>query len=386
MTQNDESSIIRIICVSLVFCFVVFVGNIVAESTDDTGLKPIPDWAEKEIETTLARFLKWKGDDETVVFPMVTDVHSETYRNATKNGDPKEIDWSDNKNHVYIAQQAAVKFNADCLVDLGDIGIDRYADYVPSKPEDIFWRLAAQLRLYQDFTAVPVLFCIGNHDHGPADFLISDRVFGETFNLPTLRRGVPVKTGRDFDYGYYDISEKKTRVFFLNTSDDSYYGYSCEQLQFFADNLQLPDRWTAVICQHFCVSRSTGIWLSAPHIRANRCEIWEAILQGFLHNQTGELDGVTWDFTNNHDCRLVGSLTGDSHFDNQSTINGVNHVITQGFGAVLEENMPEGAINTKFKSSCQTLIDVAAIKPEKRELRLFRIGAGGAQRDRTSSF
>ena len=371
---------------SLIFYFVLLSAPVSADDPDDRGLKEIPKWAENEIEMTYTRFLEWKGDDETVVFPIVTDVHSETHRNGTVNGDPEEIDWSDNKNHIFIAQRAAARFNADCLVDLGDIGLDRYSDYVPSKPEDVYWRLSTQLRVYQDFTAVPVLFCIGNHDHGPADFFVSDRVFGETFNLPTLRRGVPIKTGPDFDYGYYDLPEKKTRLFFLNTSDDAYYGYSREQLQFLADNLQLSDGWTVVICQHFCVGRSIGIWLSAPHIRANRGDVWEAILQGFLHNQAGETDGVTWDFTNNHDCRLVGSLTGDSHFDNQGTIDGVNYVITQGFGNVLEENMPEGAVNTKFESGNQTLIDVSAIKPAKRELRIFRIGAGGAERDRSFTF
>lgn len=386
MTQNREIFSIWACLFSAIFCFVFFSEIIIAGAYDDEGLRPIPAWADKEIETTLSRYLAWKGDDETVVFPMVTDVHSETHRNATMHGDPEELDWSDNKNHIYIAQKAAVRFNADFLVDLGDIGIDRYADYVPSKPEDVVWRLATQLRVYQDFTVVPVLFCIGNHDHGPDQFTISNRVFGEIFNLPTLRRGILIKTGPDFDYGYYDIPEKITRVFFLNTSDGAYYGYSREQLQFLADNLRLPSGWTVVICQHFCVGRSIGIWLSAPHIHANRGEVWEAILQGFLHNQSGESDGVTWDFTENRDCRLVGSLSGDSHYDNQGTLNGINHVITQGFGTVQEQNMPKGAINTKFDAGNQTLIDVAAIKPKKGELKIFRIGAGGAQRDRSFSF
>ncbi len=386
MTQKSKYFICWAYLFSAIFFFIILAEPITADANDNSELKSIPDWAEKEIESTLTRYLTWKGNDKTVVFPIVTDVHSETHRNATTHGDPCEIDWSDNKNHIYIAQQAAVRFNADFLVDLGDIGIDRYADYVPSKPEDVIWRLAAQLRVYQDFTSLPVLFCVGNHDHGPDQFTISNRVFGEIFNLPTLRRGVPIKTGPDFDYGYYDIPEKTTRVFFLNTSDGAYYGYSREQLQFLADNLRLPLGWTAVICQHFCVNRSVGIWLSAPHIHANRGETWEAILLGFLHSQSGESDGVTWDFTGNRDCRLAGSLTGDSHYDNQGTINGINHVITQGFGTVQEQNMPNGAINTKFDASNQTLVDIAAIKPEKRELKLFRIGAGGVQRDRSFSF
>jgi hypothetical protein len=358
----------------------------VSGEASDAGLEPIPDWASAQIETTLARFKAWKGNDEVVVFPMIADLHSETHRNATINGSPEKIDWSDSKNHVYIAQQAAVRFGADFMIDLGDIGIDRYDDYTPSSPEDLYWRLAAQLKLYQNFTTVPAFFCVGNHDHGSDRFFISDRVFGETFNLPTLRRGIPIKTGPNFDYGFYDLSEKKTRVFFLNSSDEAYYGFSRAQLQFLADNLRLPPGWTAVICQHFCVDRSIGVWLKASHIRANRGEIWTAILLSFLHNESGEADNVVWDFTRNNDCRLAGCLTGDSHYDNQGTVKGINFVITQGFGDVLEENMPEGAVNTKFDRAYKTLIDVAAIKPSKREMRIFRIGAGGAERDRNFSF
>ena len=347
----------------------------------------IPVWASDQINETFKRFQSWKGSDQVVVFPMVTDVHSETHRNATaNNGDPAQIDWNDTKNHVYIAQQAALIFGADFIVDLGDIGIDRYDDYTPSKPEDLYWRLAAQLRLYQDFTAIPVFFCIGNHDHGPDHFAISNRIYGETFNLPTLRRGVPITTGSDFDYGFYDIPEKTTRVFFLNSSDEGYYGFSREQLQFFADNLRMPPGWTVVICQHFCVDRSVGIWLSAPHIRANRGEIWTAIVKSFLHNQAGSLDGITWDFTQNSDCRLAGCFVGDSHYDNQGNAEGFNNIITQGFGRVLEQNMPEGAINTQYDPGIETLIDVAVIKPKKRELKIFRIGAGSSSRDRVFSF
>ena len=118
MTQNERNFRYRTFIASAIFLFTFFSAAISSGDVDDQGLKPIPEWAVKEIEMTLARFVEWKGDDETVVFPMVTDVHSETHRGGTVNGDPDEIDWFDNKNHIYIAQQAAVRFNADFLVDL----------------------------------------------------------------------------------------------------------------------------------------------------------------------------------------------------------------------------------------------------------------------------
>lgn len=361
-------------------------SSLMSDEPESPVLTPIPDWAESQIAETLARFQEWRGSDQTVLFPIVTDVHSETHRQGTVNGDPEQLDWSDTKNHIYIAQHAAVAFGADFIADLGDFGIDRYADYVPSTPEDLYWRVAAQLHIYQNFTAVPVLHAIGNHDHGNDHARFSNRVFGETFNVPTFLRGVPIKTDPDFDYGYYDIPEKKTRAFFLNSSDEGYYGYSTAQLQFMADNLRMPEGWTALLCQHFCVERSIGIWNSAPHIRANRGELWTEILRSFLTGTKGESEGVVWDFTGNKDCRLAGCFCGDSHYDNQGKVDGILHVISQGFGDVLPENMPEGAVNTKFDRASCTLIDVVAIKPEKRQIKIFRIGAGGEARDREFDF
>ena len=369
------------------FLFAAAAAALSAQEPEENGLKPIPDWAQSEIDQTLARFLEWKGDDDVVAVPLITDVHSEPHPDPTINGDPAEPDWSDAKNHIYIAQQAAVRFGADFMVDLGDIGLNGCRHGDPCRPEDMYWRIAAQMRVYQDFTAVPVFFCIGNHDHGPDhDPQISNRLFGEISNLPTIHRGVPVKTGPDFDYGYYDMPEKKTRAFFLNTSDGAYYGYSREQLQFIADNLRLPAGWTAVFFQHFCVGHPLGIWLCCADTRAKRDEVWTAVLQGFQHNQAGEADGVTWDFTKNEDCRLVGCITGDSHFDNEGTVGGILHVITQGFGGIHPNDLPDYAVKTAFDKSTQTLIDVAAIKPKTRELRMFRIGAGGAGRDRAFTF
>lgn len=359
----------------------LFTVSISAQEAEEGGLKPIPGWAQSEIDLALARFQEWKGNDEVVAVPLVSDVHSEPRPDPTVNGDPEEPDWSDAKNHIYIAQRAAALFGADFMVDLGDIGMNS------GKPDSVYWRIAAQMRIYQDFTAVPVFFCIGNHDHGPDHApMVSNRLFGEIFNLPTLRRGVPAVTGPDFDYGYYDLPEKKTRAFFLNTSDGAYYGYSREQLQFLADHLRLPAGWTVVVFQHFCVGTPLGAWKGYEDDHADRDDVWAAIVRGFLHNEAGETDGVTWDFTKNEDCRFAACITGDSHYDNQGTVGEILYVITQGFGGIHPNDMPDDAIKTAFDKSSQTLIDIAAIKPKTRELRIFRIGAGGAGRDRAFTF
>ena len=45
----------------------------------------IPAWVDHEVNETFARFNEWRGDDQVVVFPIQTDVHSggrDTYRHV----------------------------------------------------------------------------------------------------------------------------------------------------------------------------------------------------------------------------------------------------------------------------------------------------------------
>ena len=119
----------------------LFTVSISAQEAEEGGLKPIPGWAQSEIDLTLARFQEWKGNDEVVAVPLVSDVHSEPRPDPTVNGDPEEPDWSDAKNHIYIAQRAAALFGADFMVDLGDIGMNS------GKPDSVYWRIAAQMRI-----------------------------------------------------------------------------------------------------------------------------------------------------------------------------------------------------------------------------------------------
>ena len=37
---------------------------------------PLPEWAVAAIREGTARYRAWKGADETVAFPLITDIHS----------------------------------------------------------------------------------------------------------------------------------------------------------------------------------------------------------------------------------------------------------------------------------------------------------------------
>ena len=348
-----------------------------------------PDWAKTEIATTLARYKAWKGDDMTVAFPLVTDVHCRPHTLPTDLSS-----FTVPKMHLLFAQLAGEEANADFIADLGDIDLDFAFEVAengakkirPYKPEEFMSRVAVQQVLYAE-SKLPVLCAVGNHDHALNRFTSAQ--FGKAFNI-TINQGKDFKitlcpTG---DYGYYDMPAKKTRAIFLNTSDDGYYGYSIAQLEFIVNALaNMEENWTAVIMQHFCIQYEIGHWAtSIPHVRAKRQDIVIRIMEDFVAHRKGELEGVQWNFTNGGKRWLAGCLAGDSHIDNYLKCNGVDYIISQGYGPMAPHNVIPGAHLTAFDSSKQMLIDFVAIKPAKHEVKIFRLGAGGAERDRSYKY
>ncbi len=351
----------------IVIALFLFSGNLIAAD--------IPDGITAKIEETYKRFEQWRGTDPVIVFPLMTDIHS--FRPNL----PSPPDFNDSKCHLLYGKTAAIKFNADFFADLGDIGLDHPTTH---NPENAQKRLAANLTIYKNFP-LPVLFCMGNHDHNNKSFYISSRDYGEMFNGMTKNKGVPLITGPNSDYGFYDIPGKKCRVFFLNTSDFGYYGFSENQLQFLADNLRLPEGSSAVVLEHYCVP-AIGHWNSFLDTKAQNEKIFIKILEARAANTKGSEKSVHWDFTQSRQVSLVGVICGDSHFDHQTKINGVHYIITQGYGGINPKEASQGSVHLRFDRSKDLLIDVAAIKPDKKIMKIFRIGAGGAERDREFKF
>ncbi len=311
----------------------------------------IPDWAKKEIAATLARYNAWKGDDMTVAFPLVTDVHCRPHTL------PSDLsNFTDPKMHLFFAQQAGEEANADFIADLGDIDLDFAFETTadgkkkirPYKPEEFMSRVAVQQAIYSE-SKLPVLCAVGNHDHAFNRFTSAQ--FGKAFN-------VTINQGKDFkitlcptgDYGYYDMPGKKARAIFLNTSDDGYYGYSIAQLEFIVNALaSMQENWTAIIMQHFCIQHEIGHWAtSIPHVRAKRQDIVIRIMEDFVAHRKGELEGVKWNFENGGKRWLAGCLAGDSHIDNYLKCNGVDYIISQGYGPMAAFNVIPGAHLTTF--------------------------------------
>ena len=345
-----------------------------------------PEWAERQIAEAQVRFESWRGGDEAVVFPLVTDIHAaRPYFSAPP-------DFRDTKIHVLLAQRAALKFRADFFAELGDIGFDRDLKWQPSKKGDAEKRLESQRNLYKDFS-LPVLFCMGNHDTGRAygtffsELTLSAKAYGGMFNGMTRRKGSTLVTGPNEDYGYYDVPGKKCRVFFLNTSDSHEVGFSPEQMRFLADGLNVSSGTCAVVMSHRCIHPAIGKWKGNQPGTIPNGELCIRIVADFAAGTRGEMGSVRWDFTGNKGASLAGLISGDSHFNKQAVTNGVNFVITQGYGTVSPKDLPEGVDYVTPVDRLRTmLVDVVAIKPAKREMKIFRIGAGGSARDRAVNF
>ena len=346
----------------------------------------VPAWVDQQIGEARARFDAWRGDDEVVVFPIVTDIH------AARPLFANPPDFRDTKYHVLFAQRAAHAFQADFLAELGDIGFDRDLKWQPSIKADAELRLEAQRNLFKDF-ALPALFCMGNHDNGRAngalcsELRLTPKEYGTMFNGMTKKKGVPLVTSPGEDYGYYDLPGKKCRVFFLNSSDASEAGFSVPQVQFLADNLRLPPGTCAVVLQHRCIHPTIGKWRGNKPGSIKNGELAIKVLAAFRSGEKGEANGVQWDFTGNRDCSLVGSISGDSHFNNQALYHDIHFIITQGYGTVSTKDLPDNVdYVTPVDRTKTMLVDVVAIKPAQRDMMFFRIGARVPERDRAFKF
>lgn len=346
----------------------------------------VPEWVDQQIGEARARFEGWRGGDEAVVFPIVTDIH------AARPFFALPPDFRDTKFHARFAQRAALAFKADLFAELGDIGFDRDLSWKPSKREDALSRLASQRNLYADFS-LPVLFCMGNHDSGRAygeffsELRVSAKEYGGMFNGMTKRKGTALVTGPNEDYGYLDVPGKKCRVFFLNTSDDGEVGFSLEQMRFLAARLKVPPDTCAVALAHKCIHPTIGKWKGGRPGTIPNGSLCMTMLADYVNGAKGAEGNVCWDFTGNRGATLAGCLFGDSHFNDQAVTNGVNFVITQGYGTVSAKDLPDGVgYVTPVDRTRTMLVDMVAIKPAKREMKIFRIGAGGPACDRAFRF
>ena len=334
---------------------------------------PLPSLIKGEIEKTYARFCAWKGGDEAVVFPILTDIHDETTNEVKV---PKTwLDFWQQKLHVLYAKYAAQKFGADFIADLGDIGMDRWQGGKPAPwAEHMKPRLELEYKLY-DGLDIPVLFSCGNHDLGHPQKHITTKEWASYLNIPQQRnRKGATALSPDGDYGYLDLAAKRTRIVFLNTSVDSVGGdnISNEELAWVGSALRsTPQGWRLCVLSHVCLDPHLGCWvIENDNIRQpNGFPEMRALLEKFAAERK----------------MPVYAFAGHSHCDFEREMNGVVYAITQSLGTTPFQAIPGHGRYQVVDRGHQTIFDFVALKPASGDCRMFRVGAGGEAADRDLS-
>ena len=200
----------------------------------------IPDFVVPQVTEAYNRYKEWKGDDETVAFPIFTDVHAHTdYRFR----------------HIgYVAETSDI-WNYDFMLSLGDIGINLGPAHVS---RDIATTIMNKTR--DEMLKFPgvFLFTPGNHDWdaGEGTFNTEER-FQEIFQKPGLEKAngnLHLTPGKV--YHYYDIPEKNFRVILLNSSgtgtqNGTYYIFDDEQVEWFKNLVnETPAEMSIFVCCH----------------------------------------------------------------------------------------------------------------------------------------
>lgn len=348
----------------------------------------LPDWAEKTIREGAARYAAWKGSDEVVAFPLITDVHSHAASVTPPN-------WRDSKMHILFQRAIAEATGSDFIANLGDLDFD--VNILGSAPD---WTKVQPV--IDGFVAAytgepkPVLFAMGNHDHAKGRY--TSKQFGDTFNRGlNAGKKAAFDWGEDGTWGCLDLPAKKFRAIVLNTSDEGYLGCSKAQMQYLADKLSsAPDGWSVVVLQHANIPGFIAKWRRFGESSGDykRAELEQTIIEDFanhrggivqgFHNPpiTGQLGGVKFDFAHSK-ANLVGLFQGHLHAESYLRYANVNYVIRPGYGTIPvdckcgEWRDPKRACG--FSTAKDMMLDLVAVKPAKRQVHVFRFGCGGAE-------
>ena len=321
----------------------------------------------QQINDAVGRYNKWKQNDETIVFTYLTDLHSALETTDRLNSQKRET-----VSHILLMNEAAKQANADFTANLGDCGID-----VPLKTPEETAELTDKLFEYHNRCVnKPVLCGIGNHD---IKMGFTPEFWGKFFQK--INKDISIDRPTDGSYGFYDVPGKKARIFFLfcNETENK---HSDTQLNYLDDNLRsMPKDWCAVILQHICI-RQKGHWRA----RTDMPPFPQFIK---MHN-------ILSDFVRDGG-RIAGVFSGDSHFNLNEKSDGVFYFSSQGYGGAGPSEAPDHALRAlevcpalgredSFDSEKFVLIELVAIKYQKRETAVFRIGAGGETFDVSSDF
>ena len=317
-----------------------------------------------ELNVTKAAIEKaWNPNTALIAF--LTDLHI----NCPSGQDAESIAKSATK----IRRQLAA-YNSICdayPVDLCVYGGDYLNNSSQTSKSTATEALKAVRQLIDQTKEVPVIVAKGNHDDNTmyTDYkngFISIETLYKILNNKDYEKAKRNADYLEMSYGYYDIPNKKIRVFILNTLDipttldedtnkltysaqnDS--GFRQEQIQFVADNLKITEKGWQVIffCHHPFVSfakedAEQAQTTAQPGKMTGKGEIVQVahgsqamldVIKGFKSGTKGTATNTTqdfetsvaFDFTKNGSNRVIACIYGHTHVVYHRTVNGIHHI------------------------------------------------------------
>jgi len=364
--KNIRLSLSKLICGLLFF------------TTGICTAQTVPDFVMPQAEEAFIRYLNWKGGEETLVFPILTDVHTGWYSDR-------------GKAYRHLGYMAATDrlFGYDFMVNLGDIGLNGGEARNSSEAAD---KVVMQTRQQMELFPGVWIYTPGNHDwDGGAGRHYTSQFLSDAFQKPSEQYSegnLHIAEGKA--YGYYDLPEMHVRIIFLNsqgteTLGENYYTFDNEQLEWLIDVLKCTSKGTDILTFSHYMPHPIGRWMSVKDAKRPTCEVLCHLLADFVNRRKGGELGLEWNFKRSKG-RLVGLLCGDTHCNRHIKDDGVNYYITQGLGFVDRGQMLPGQTHADYDLNASLCFDVIALKLKSKQVHSFRVGAGGKDYDLEFSY
>ncbi|MEB6084539.1 phage tail protein [Enterococcus casseliflavus] len=365
------------------------------------------------LKKTASKIMRLQNEN-TVTIPFITDTHY-----ATDTFIQEDLEnYGRTENHIKNVAELSHMIPLDCIVGGGD-----FVDGGTTKDTNVS-NMKKVVSLF-GLASCPFFLAKGNHDdnswgdgrqgrgttarnkvnqnymasdptskswHGNMSYTIKPSEMYEIITRPSTIWAINENPNDKNMYFYYDIPDKKVRVFLLNTNDIPYVfdtdglvkyltinvaGYRQAQLKWFAENLKsMPDDYTAVCFQH----HQWGQWYATnsayyPYNWESVEGILKAAKEGssFTRKYTGNADfasdiSITFDTPKN----IAFLAHGHHHTDRITTKYGITNVSTS--CSVSRPKKDQG--DRPLGELEEDLWDVFVLDTKKKHVDIVRYGAG----------
>lgn len=365
------------------------------------------------LKKTASKIMRLQNEN-TVTIPFITDTHY-----ATDTFIQEDLEnYGRTENHIKNVAELSHMIPLDCIVGGGD-----FVDGGTTKDTNVS-NMKKVVSLF-GLASCPFFLAKGNHDdnswgdgrqgrgttarnkvnqnymasdptskswHGNMSYTIKPSEMYEMITRPSTIWAINENPDDKNMYFYYDIPDKKVRVFLLNTNDIPYVfdtdglvkyltinvaGYRQAQLKWFAENLKsMPDDYTAVCFQH----HQWGQWYATnsayyPYNWESVEGILKAAKEGssFTRKYTGNADfasdiSITFDTPKN----IAFLAHGHHHTDRITTKYGITNVSTSCSVSRPKKDQGDRPLGVLEED----LWDVFVLDTKKKHVDIVRYGAG----------